>query len=192
MSSCCEACSTIQLPTPIVEIGDSEGTPRPEDAQNIHPLLEPIPGGERFPDPGSVPVATKQRSKRYKKTTDKVEALGQLVKNKSFVKPTVAQTFKEHVMCGVTEKPEKTKVIIGGAHVTAKEFSNALCHRKGEVCNNFMWLCCKALMLDWDSKKKIIVDPIATVSTIRIFFFLECTHDTHLNVFVSVFFPGFV
>jgi hypothetical protein len=52
---------------------------------------------------------------------------------------------------------DKAKIIICGVHVTEEEFIHTLMSNK-EVDLNFMWICCVAIMLDWGSTTKTILN----------------------------------
>uniref|UniRef100_A0A0E0FBM2 Uncharacterized protein n=1 Tax=Oryza meridionalis TaxID=40149 RepID=A0A0E0FBM2_9ORYZ len=80
----------ITLPTeeqfPGASMMDSESRPA---VTMVPKLTEPIPDGECFPDPGTVPPATKHRAKRSKFSHTSVEAMAELAKGKptQLIKP---------------------------------------------------------------------------------------------------------
>uniref|UniRef100_A0A0E0JRL7 Uncharacterized protein n=1 Tax=Oryza punctata TaxID=4537 RepID=A0A0E0JRL7_ORYPU len=145
-----------------IVIDDSSQESRPA-VITVPQLTEPIPDGECFPDPGTVPPATKHRAKRCKSSHTSVEAIAQLGKGKAVQDEFTLKLFQDHVLRTIKGKGDAVKVSIDGAYVTEEEFQSALKY-SGEVDSNFMWVCCKATMVDWDSKNKIIMDPVAVVS----------------------------
>jgi hypothetical protein len=56
-----------------------------------------------------------------------------------------------------------TKIQIKRFHITKGEFVDAL-KPNGEVCQSLMGLCSVAIMCDWESKSKIILDQQMIVS----------------------------
>ena len=58
---------------------------------------------------------------------------------------------------------EEQKFIIGPASVSEREFVQDV-RPNGKVCLNMMWLCSNAIMRDWHSRAKIILDQTLIVS----------------------------
>uniref|UniRef100_A0A0E0FBM0 Ubiquitin-like protease family profile domain-containing protein n=2 Tax=Oryza meridionalis TaxID=40149 RepID=A0A0E0FBM0_9ORYZ len=71
-----------------IVVDDSSQESRPAVTM-VPKLTEPIPDGECFPDPGTVPPATKHRAKRSKFSHTSVEAMAELAKGKptQLIKP---------------------------------------------------------------------------------------------------------
>jgi len=61
---------------------------------------------------------------------------------------------------------QRTKIQIKGFHVTKGEFVDSLCSR-GEVCQNLMGLCCVAIMCDWETRSKSILDQATIVELMK-------------------------
>uniref|UniRef100_A0A0E0K4Y5 Aminotransferase-like plant mobile domain-containing protein n=1 Tax=Oryza punctata TaxID=4537 RepID=A0A0E0K4Y5_ORYPU len=85
-------------------------------------LTEPIPYGERFPDPGTAPPATKHMDKRCKSSHTSVEAITQLGKGKAVHDDFTLKLFQNHVLRTIKGKGDAVKVSIDGAYVTEEEF----------------------------------------------------------------------
>uniref|UniRef100_A0A0E0LDP5 Aminotransferase-like plant mobile domain-containing protein n=1 Tax=Oryza punctata TaxID=4537 RepID=A0A0E0LDP5_ORYPU len=149
-----------------IVIDDSSQESRPA-VITVPQLTEPIPDGERFPNPSTAPPATKHRAKRCKSSHTSVEAIAQLGKAKVVHDDFTLKLFQNHVLRTIKGKGDAVKVSIDGAYVTEEEFQSVLKY-SGEVDSNFMWVCCKAMMADWDSKNKIIVDVVAVSSNLQL------------------------
>uniref|UniRef100_A0A0E0LYY4 Ubiquitin-like protease family profile domain-containing protein n=1 Tax=Oryza punctata TaxID=4537 RepID=A0A0E0LYY4_ORYPU len=136
---------------------------RPADI-TVPPLTKPIEGGERFPDPVTVPPISKHRAKRCKTSHTTSDAIAGLRKG-THVKDPIKKLYHEHVLCTLKGKPTDTKVSILGTYVTEEEFRSPL-QPSGRVGSNFMLMCYMAMMADWESKSKIILDPVAVTQLI--------------------------
>lgn len=90
------------------------------------------------------------------------------MKNKIFPSTKVKNFYEENVMSSkfkalrLTRKTHRqsdggTKIRIGPASVTERGFVQVLMPL-GKICLNFMWVCSNAIMRDWQSRTKIILD----------------------------------
>lgn len=146
----------------------------PSDIRNIIPLSTAIPEGQFFLKAGSVNTAVKSRPKRIQKNESKIDGIAACVKNPMKDKVAASRTYAEHV-----EKPSiswskeptgapspdqanATKIRIRGFHISEQEFVQSLVPN-GVVGHNFMWVCCVAIMEDWGSRTKFILNQTIVV-----------------------------
>jgi hypothetical protein len=117
-----------------------------------------------------VNIAVRSKAKRFRKRKENIDGIAELKKSPCKNHSEVNLTYAEHVENSgfrVTKRKkassvcrvggDEAKIIIRGVHVTAEEFVHTLMPN-GEVDLNFMWLCCVAIMLDWGSKTKTILN----------------------------------
>ncbi|XP_071675838.1 uncharacterized protein [Lolium perenne] len=136
----------------------------------VHTIGSPISDGEFFEGAGSVNTAVRARGKRFGKTEHMIDAIAELKKTSCKANACASQTYADHVEKSIfwaTERKDisdparnccgKTKILIRGVHVSEEEFVQTL-KPTGHVDPNFMCLCCEALMLDWHSKSRIILN----------------------------------
>lgn len=173
MFSCCVAIRLEE--TEVIQICESASAPRRDHMKDVTPLKEPIQSGLCFIDPGSVSSAIKIRPKRYGKKAENAHGYAELVKPGGKHERLAAVTYKDHVQMSKYKNTRrkkdsdqtlehKTKIRICGAFITEEEFVHSLKPR-GEVDLNFMWVCCVAIMHDWGSRTKVILDQGMIVST---------------------------
>lgn len=141
-------------------------------------MEQPIEGSQSFIDAGSVNTAVKARAKRFEQNASNFEGIFECVKLAGTNRKAAAATYKHNVMdskfrtskrgrtaSSVDSAESSTKVRICGAHVSEQEFVDVLVPN-GEVDRNFMWLCNVAIVADWGSKTKHILDQPTTVSSL--------------------------
>jgi hypothetical protein len=161
-----------------IDIIDEICNPPPNDIVHIPPLKEELNDGLRFKFGGSVNMATFNLYERLKMDHDKIDPQIADIVNWKFIKAKEAdKTYKDHVLnssARITTRRRKvwddnrmrTKIQIKGFHITKGEFVDAL-KPNGEVCRNLMSLCSVAIMVDWETKSKIILDQQIIVSNIH-------------------------
>jgi hypothetical protein len=145
----------------------------------VDSLTTPIEDGELFGVAGSVNLAVRSRAKRFGKSKENIDGIAELKKSPCKNHSEVNLTYAEHVETSrfrstkrkKTSSPTRAggaeaKIIIRGVHVTEEEFVHTLMPN-GKVDLNFMWLCCVAIMLDWDSKTKTILNQPIIVCFLR-------------------------
>lgn len=151
-------------------IPDSPDHAPRHDVASVQSVGPPIPCGECFADAGSVNPSVRSRAKRFEKSEGKIDGIAELKKMSSKIKSVANQTYIDHVEKSTfigTKRREhtdparncggKTKIRIRGVHVTEEEFVHTLMPN-GEVDLRFMWLCSVAIILDWASSTKIIMN----------------------------------
>ncbi|XP_044449575.1 uncharacterized protein [Triticum aestivum] len=152
----------------IVHIPDEPSSPKTIDCDHISKLAEPLPDGECFDYAGSINPSMKMRKQRYQKKEEIVEGISELIKKKQYpVKKlndlynTLVAGSKFRGLCKTRRRNDNdtggTKIRIGPASITERELVQCLMP-KGKMCKNMMWLLSVALMYDWGSKTKIILD----------------------------------
>uniref|UniRef100_A0A8R7QV38 Ubiquitin-like protease family profile domain-containing protein n=1 Tax=Triticum urartu TaxID=4572 RepID=A0A8R7QV38_TRIUA len=152
----------------IVHIADEPSSPKTIDCDHISKLAEPLPDGECFDYAGSINPSMKMRKQRYRKKEEIVEGISELIKKKQYPVKNLNDLYNTLVAGSKFRGLHKTrrrndndtggtKIRIGPASVTERELVQCLMP-KGKMCKNMMWLLSVALMYDWGSKTKIILD----------------------------------
>ncbi|KAM3317467.1 hypothetical protein ACQJBY_035257 [Aegilops geniculata] len=152
----------------IVHIAEEPSSPKTIDCKQISKLADPLPDGECFDYAGSINPSMKMRKQRYQKKEDIAEGISELVKKKQYPVKKVNELYNTLVASSKFRGLRKTrrrndndtggtKIRIGPASVTERELVQCLMP-KGKMCKNMMWLLSVALMYDWGSKTKLILD----------------------------------
>lgn len=154
----------------IIDFQDSPPLSTPSDARKLPSLVTAIENGQRFVDAGSVNTAVKSRPKRHMAVEGNIDGISECVRAPYTDKAAVCKTYTDHVENSRFRSSRRNKnknrdvtddggpkVCIRGFHVTEKEFVDSLVPN-GHVDLNFMWLCCVAIMEDWGSRTKFILN----------------------------------
>ncbi|XP_048562466.1 uncharacterized protein LOC125543231 isoform X5 [Triticum urartu] len=131
------------------------------------PSTQP-PDGECFDYAGSINPSMKMRKQRYQKKDEITEGISEIVKKKQYPMKKLNNLYNTLVASSKfrglrrTRRHEDndtggTKIRIGPASTTERELVQCLMP-KGKMCKNMMWLLSVALMYDWGSKTKVILD----------------------------------
>ncbi|XP_037404808.1 uncharacterized protein LOC119267521 [Triticum dicoccoides] len=152
----------------IVHIAEEPSSPKTIDCKHISKLAEPLPDGECFDYAGSINPSMKMRKQRYQKKDEITEGISEIVKKKQYPMKKLNNLYNTLVASSKfrglrrTRRHEDndtggTKIRIGPASATERELVQCLMP-KGKMCKNMMWLLSVALMYDWGSKTKVILD----------------------------------
>uniref|UniRef100_A0A8R7TT57 Ubiquitin-like protease family profile domain-containing protein n=1 Tax=Triticum urartu TaxID=4572 RepID=A0A8R7TT57_TRIUA len=152
----------------IVHIAEEPSSPKTIDCKHISKLAEPLPDGECFDYAGSINPSMKMRKQRYQKKDEITEGISEIVKKKQYPMKKLNNLYNTLVASSKfrglrrTRRHEDndtggTKIRIGPASTTERELVQCLMP-KGKMCKNMMWLLSVALMYDWGSKTKVILD----------------------------------
>ncbi|XBI31799.1 hypothetical protein VPH35_055325 [Triticum aestivum] len=128
---------------------------------------------QEHPSDNSVPEVSSERTE-----DDDISKVGKQDSDCHTSHLTPRHSFRDYEIVHIAEEPScpktidcGTKIRIGPASVTERELVQCLMP-KGKMCKNMMWLLSVALMYDWGSKTKLILDQ-------TIILFLLTLSDNH-------------